>query len=199
MVLSTRRLVKVGNRMLKYALLGLLSHKAMTGYELKGFITATISHFWTAKLSQIYRTLRGLEEDGWVSSHVEAQEGKPDRRVYALTELGHNALSRWQDTLVTELDDLRQPSLVRFFFFGKREPGDVLTQLKVWRDLHRERARYFEEELPRIIQASKKGLTYTERDPFFWEATRKLGEMSEQTYVAWLEEVIQALEKEAEA
>lgn len=188
-------LLEVTDLMLKYALLGLLSHKAMTGYELEGFITATIAHFWTAKLSQIYRTLKGLEEDGWVSSHVEVQEGKPDKRIYALTNSGRKALSAWQDTLVTELDDLRQPSLVRFFFFGKREPDDVLTQLKVWRDLHSARAHYFREELPKVIQASKDGLTYTERDAFFWEATRKLGEMSEQTYVAWLEEVIQALEK----
>ena len=46
---------------LKHALLGLLTHQPMTGYELKQFFDSSIQHFWNAELSQIYPTLKSLE------------------------------------------------------------------------------------------------------------------------------------------
>jgi len=162
----------------------------MTGYELEQFTKKTIAHFWTAKLSQIYRTLKQLEEAELVTSHIEAQQGKPDKRIYELTALGKENLQEWQATLVTEIDDIRQPSLMRFFFFGSKDPEDVITQLKVWKDLHEARSRYFENELPDIIEDSKKNIDYTEQDAFFWEHTRRLGQYTEQAKAKWFEEVI---------
>lgn len=176
--------------MLKYAILAILRHKAMTGYELEQFINKTIAHFWTAKLSQIYRTLKRLEEEEFVRSHVEVQEGKPDKRIYELTKLGEENLEEWQATLVTEIDDIRQPSLMRFFFFGRKDPDDVLMQLKVWKGLHEARAQYFENELPNIIKEAKKDIEYTDLDAFFWEQTKKLGHQTELAKAKWLEEVI---------
>ena len=182
--------------MLKYALLAMLSYKPMTGYELEQFISTTIAHFWSAKLSQIYRSLKELEEGGLLESHIEEQEGKPDKRIYTLTELGETELHHWQNTLVTELDDLRKPSLMRFFFFGKRKQEDVLTQLKVWQSLTKGRLEYFQNQLPQIIEVTKQDLDYSEEDAFFWEATRKLGQMYEETNLTWLEQVITDLESE---
>ena len=75
--------------MLKYALLGFLSYQPQTGYELKQVIDQSVQYFWQAKQSQIYRTLKALEEEGLVASQVEPQEGRPDRRVYAIKESGH--------------------------------------------------------------------------------------------------------------
>ncbi len=180
--------------MLKYALLALLSHKAMTGYELEQFISTTIAHFWTAKLSQVYRTLKQLEEQGLVNSLIETQGGKPDKRIYTVTDEGKQSLGVWQNTLITDLDDLRKPSLMRFFFFGNREIADVLTQLKVWQTLHRERIYYFQNQLPDIIEKTKQTIDYTEKDAFYWEATRKLGQMYEETNLKWLEMVLDELE-----
>ena len=41
---------------LKHALLGLLNYRPMTGYDLKQRFDHSISHFWSANLSQIYPT-----------------------------------------------------------------------------------------------------------------------------------------------
>lgn len=53
--------------------------------------------------STLYRALRGMEERGWLSSFWEEEETQgPPRRVYRLTELGHQVLTWWaqdvQDT-----------------------------------------------------------------------------------------------------
>ena len=55
---------------LKHALLGILGHGQMTGYELKQFFDSSVQHFWNAELSQIYPTLKSLEEGGFVAMHV---------------------------------------------------------------------------------------------------------------------------------
>ena len=55
--------------------------------------------------SAIYRTLRDMEERGWVSSvWDEHQTQGPPRRVYRLTELGDEILAMWN----RDLEDTRQ-------------------------------------------------------------------------------------------
>ena len=51
---------------LKYAILGLLNKKSMTGYELKKEFETTLFEFWNAKHSQIYPELKALTENGLV-------------------------------------------------------------------------------------------------------------------------------------
>ena len=70
------------------ALLGLLSHGPMTGYDLKKLLDHPIGFFWVAQMSQIYRELNKMEEKGLVKSAIEPQEKRPDRKVYQLTKGG---------------------------------------------------------------------------------------------------------------
>ena len=64
-------------------LLAMLTEPA-TGYELKTAFDQSASHFWPAELSQIYRTLKRLEEAGRLKSRSEPSDRGPDRRVYRL-------------------------------------------------------------------------------------------------------------------
>jgi DNA-binding PadR family transcriptional regulator len=51
--------------------------------------------------SGVYRTLKLMEEEGLVSSSVEAPEAGPMRRRYALTARGRACLDQWMETLKT--------------------------------------------------------------------------------------------------
>ncbi|MBK7448579.1 MAG: PadR family transcriptional regulator [Anaerolineales bacterium] len=51
---------------LKHAILGFLSFKPFSGYELKKAFDSSVQHFWPANQSQIYRTLAELEGGGFV-------------------------------------------------------------------------------------------------------------------------------------
>ena len=53
---------------LKHGLLGLLNYGPMTGYELDKAFKASLSFFWQAKASQIYRELGTMEQNGWLTS-----------------------------------------------------------------------------------------------------------------------------------
>ena len=45
--------------------------------------------------STLYRTLRGMEEAGWVASRWESGGPGPKRRAYAITTAGRAALEEW--------------------------------------------------------------------------------------------------------
>ena len=50
-------------------------------------------------VSTLYRTLRGMEEAGWVTSGWAAGGQGPQRREYAITEAGRQALDEWAGVL----------------------------------------------------------------------------------------------------
>ena len=55
---------------LPHAILVSLCEQSGSGYELARRFDRSIGYFWTATHQQIYRTLRAMEDDGWV--HVDA-------------------------------------------------------------------------------------------------------------------------------
>jgi len=76
---------------LSYGLLGLLSTQPMTGYDL----TQKINSFWRSTHSAIYPLLSELEENGYVEYRFEKKNGKPDKKIYNLTETGKRLLHDW--------------------------------------------------------------------------------------------------------
>ncbi|MEL7604329.1 MAG: helix-turn-helix transcriptional regulator [Bacillota bacterium] len=49
--------------------------------------------------STLYRTLRGMEEAGWVTSRWESGGPGPQRRAYGVTQAGRDALAEWAEVL----------------------------------------------------------------------------------------------------
>jgi len=181
--------------MLKYALLGFLKYESKTGYELKQTMDKSTGHFWNAKQSQIYTTLKKLEEDGLVISHPEPQESRPDRRVYTITESGEKALQEWLLQPVTKLDTTKQLLLLKLFFSGNLEKETILTQLRLLRNLHERQAKLYKTESPDFIKEITAFQPELKQDAHLWEATRRFGELHEKMYIRWLDETIAMVEE----
>ena len=116
---------------LKQGLLGLLNYGEMTGYELAKAFNDSLSFFWQAQTSQIYRELNQLEAEGLLHSRIEVQTGKPDKRVYAITAQGKAELDRWlASDLSTEMMPTRSEVLLRIFFSGRRSPHENREMLE---------------------------------------------------------------------
>ncbi|MBW1868666.1 MAG: PadR family transcriptional regulator, partial [Deltaproteobacteria bacterium] len=140
--------------MLKYAILGFLKYRPHTGYEIKQTMDKSTGHFWHAKQSQIYTTLKNkkLEEGGLVASHPEPQESRPDRRVYTITESGSKELQEWLSQPVTKLDDSKVILLLKLFFSGKEDKETILTQLRLQRSLHERQFELYKTEPTDFIE-----------------------------------------------
>jgi DNA-binding PadR family transcriptional regulator len=72
--------------------LGILTRGDATGYEIKNlFQDDGYQHFVEASFGSIYPALNRLTEEGLVSVRAEAQEKRPDRKVYSITPAGRTA------------------------------------------------------------------------------------------------------------
>ena len=75
--------------------LGILSAGEASGYEIKKDIEeGMFSHFIDASFGSIYPALTQLAGEGLVTVHAEEQTGKPDKKVYAITQKGEETLAR---------------------------------------------------------------------------------------------------------
>lgn len=80
--------------------LGALDAGPAHGYEIARRIKATSDAALAVGEGLLYPALHGLERDGFVEAEWMPQEGKPNRKVYRLTESGRGALAKkrreWQ-------------------------------------------------------------------------------------------------------
>jgi DNA-binding PadR family transcriptional regulator len=79
----------------RYAVLGLLSRRPQSGYDIRKQYESSAGNFWSESYGQIYPILRQLEADGLATHSVDRNEGRPDRKVYQITEAGREALREW--------------------------------------------------------------------------------------------------------
>jgi PadR family transcriptional regulator AphA len=182
--------------MLRYVLLGLLDYQPMSGYELEGWMTVSTGNFWHAKLSQIYTTLKSLEAEGEVVSHIEPQEGRPDKRVYDITEAGRTDLRRWLAEPITEHEVKKDGLLVKVFFHPPEDKTGLLTQLRLQLNLHRQKLAEYQQETPGAIQEMLAQQPTLLPNARLWEATRRFGEEYEAMYIRWLEATIAMVERD---
>lgn len=109
---------------LRHAILGFLSLRAMSGYDLKRAFDTSVRHFWTADQAAIYRALADLEASGLVAHERIAQAARPDRKEFALTPVGRRELDRWlAEPMPTA--PRREPLLVKLFFAGQLDAAAI--------------------------------------------------------------------------
>lgn len=99
----------------QWVLLGLLTRNPMHGYELHQFFTvpSPLQRIWYLGISQMYKLLKELENQGYVEATVQEQESRPDKKVYGVTPAGRDAFLQWLETPVTSF------RLIRIEFLGK--------------------------------------------------------------------------------
>ncbi|MDP5255776.1 MULTISPECIES: PadR family transcriptional regulator [unclassified Vibrio] len=82
---------------LPHVILTVLSTKDATGYDITKEFSSSIGFFWKASHQQVYRELNKMADKGLVTCVLEPQEGKPDKKIYSITEQGREALRDWFD------------------------------------------------------------------------------------------------------
>ncbi|SHE94554.1 transcriptional regulator, PadR family [Seinonella peptonophila] len=120
---------------LAYALLAMVARKDCSGYEL----VQLLELFWQAKHSQVYPLLAKLEQKQYVAHRLVKQNGRPDKKIYRLTEQGREILSAW-------IHEEPAVPVVRDEFLTKIY-AIWLTSTKRARELLHERIQYFTDML----------------------------------------------------
>nr|WP_312576118.1 DUF4180 domain-containing protein [Sedimentibacter sp.] len=97
---------------INYAILGILSYKPMSGYDLKKIIQGSAFMHWSGNNNQIYKSLTELLDKGLVTNVVKYKEGSPTKKIYTITDEGLDALKEWVLSPV-EPSEIKKPFLVQ--------------------------------------------------------------------------------------
>jgi PadR family transcriptional regulator, regulatory protein AphA len=97
-----------------YVILGMLSWRPMTGYEIKSLVDKSTRFFWAASYGQIYPELRRLAAAGLIEGKASPHGGRR-RNVYRLTPAGRRELEAWL-AVDAEVFELRDEGLLKLFF-----------------------------------------------------------------------------------
>jgi DNA-binding PadR family transcriptional regulator len=108
--------------------LGVLSRGEASGYEIKkAFEEGPLSHIHEASFGSIYPALTALSGDGLIVGRELAQDKRPDKKVYAITETGRTALAE-AITAPPARDKVRSDFLF-ILFFAHYLPAPRLAEL----------------------------------------------------------------------
>ena len=169
-----------------YAVLGMLTFKPMSGYEIRATIGESIAYFWAESYGQIYPALKRLTREKLVT-RTTGRAGRRLRHQYAITAAGREALAEW----------LRNPpapavprnGLLFKLFFARYFSPDVAVQ-------HVQRFRA-EQEVEHLRCESLEEQLYEQHgknpDLVYWLITLRFGQLEAEAHLRWAEEALQIL------
>ena len=177
----------------KYAIMGMLSIRPMSGYDMKKLIAQSIGYFWNESFGQIYPTLKQLVEEGLATRQAEKRPSKRDRYVYTLTDAGRAELRNWLKN-PPEPESSRNEFLLKLFFASQVAVGDNIALIEGYR---REQVALLEhcrqmEQFLRTGRADAPNLPY-------WLLSLDLGQQTTQAAISWCDKSIEALNQLADA
>lgn len=127
--------------------LGILCFKEASGYEIKKMAEdGMFSHFIDASYGSIYPALTLMLSEGLVTVRAEEQSGRPDKKVYAITERGRKSLASALNVLPSR-DKFKSEFLFQVLLLDNLEPSQLAR-------IYDARLAELNEELARIQSCS---------------------------------------------
>lgn len=178
--------------MLKHGILGLLNYGSMTGYEINRTFKDSLSYFWNAQTSQIYRELQTLKKNGWAEDQTIEQNGKPDKKLFSITESGKAELNRWLVEDSTEFAG-RSPLLMKTFFRGERSIEENIEYFDKLADAGANFLKALQTEPPDVDAYASR--VNDPQKALYWKMTVEYGVMYAQMHLRWAENCKRELEE----
>jgi PadR family transcriptional regulator AphA len=171
----------------KFALLGMLTLKPMSGYELRSLIAESIGYFWSESYGQIYPTLKQLKREKLIRKVKDPHVSGRERQTYAITDQGTEALREWL-ALPPYSPPARSELLLKVFFGPETDNSSIrqhVLDLRTEESLHLSQYAGVEESLRRN-HPKHPGLPY-------WLMTLRFGQKRSQAMVEWCDETLHEL------
>jgi DNA-binding PadR family transcriptional regulator len=180
--------MRLGDSSSKFAILGALSLKPASGYDVKRFVESSIGHFWNESYGSIYPILKKLAQSKLIQPQKRPPSGR-DRVVYAITPQGEKALREWL-LLPPRSEPFRSEILLKLFF-ARRAPVNISVAQVQERKLAEERRL---EAYARIKEELNRRHAGHPELPY-WLMTLSYGRHRSEAVVAWCNETLSSLAK----
>ncbi|MER7701282.1 PadR family transcriptional regulator [Kitasatospora sp. NPDC097605] len=174
-----------------HVLLGLLAIHPRSGWDLKEWLAGegqfVRSH---AHPSQIYRLLKRMADQGWVVFETDPRDGRPDAKVYRLTDAGRAELIREARSPFEPASRFQDPDfMARFYFSAQLAPEQLLPLIDTELDYRRRQVT--------LMRPRDRSLSFAEGTPeadvrrlrMIRELTHEYGTSAVDAWIDWLERV----------
>jgi PadR family transcriptional regulator AphA len=171
------------------ALLGLLSLRPMSGYDIRQMVARSIGHFWSESYGQIYPGLKRLAAAGLIEKKTERNKGKPDRNLYSLTAEGREHLREWLKIPVLG-EGARNELLLKLFFGAHISPSVSREHVISNMEFHQRALKVYAATAKklRLEQANDPSLPY-------WLMTLNYGRHHSAALLKWCKETLADLDE----
>jgi PadR family transcriptional regulator AphA len=175
---------------LEYAILGFLNYHPYSGYDLKKIFDSSVRHFWPADQSQIYRTLSRLTDQNFAEMEKIAQDDRPDRKVYHITDSGRAELLKWLAE-PPPMGEPRSAPLIQVFFAGQLSDEELLAKFEGFASIMRTVLAQYD-QVPAQLGPYQQEIT-SPREHFFWMLTLENGIHNMRANLEWAESIIERI------
>ena len=132
------------NMSLSYAILAILADKSCSGYDLAKQFDGSVGYFWAASHQQIYRELAKLEKKGWIEAERIAQEGRPNKKLFSLTEVGQQEMTGWISQ-PSKISHPKEEMLIKLFAGHLVKPQILITELTRYQSEHEQQLKVYQQ------------------------------------------------------
>ena len=178
-------------RKLKYAILGLINRKPMTGYDLTIEFDKELASFWYAKHSQIYPELKKLTDENLITFETVIQGEKLEKKVYTITEKGKQELKNWilrdEPLEPTPKDVFR----LRAYFIELMNKEEIIQQFTAQMEKRQKKLAVLQSAMENLLET--KDISNIISEEFGDYIVLKGAIMREQAYIDWLNECLAAV------
>jgi hypothetical protein len=137
-----------------------------------------------------------MEKAGWLSATNEIQEKRPNKKVFALTPTGKEALDDWLadfDEAIAAALHVRSSFLMRMFFAGERPLNKTIKALKSFREQNQKALTALAQVPDRVAKYGS--LVPEERKRAFWSLVASFGDNYYRAAIEWANQALDQLEK----
>ena len=182
---------------LPHGILGLLNYGESTGYDLTKTFEDSLNNFWHAQSSQIYRELNRMEGEGLVTSRNVIQDGRPNKRLYSITDAGREAFAAWLHRAELEFENPHHAALMRVFF-GADDPEATLDMLRQCREYCLRALEANCAATRQVIEDYARNTPDGQRRSAYWQMTLDYGATQTRAIADWAERCIERMEGEGQ-
>lgn len=170
---------------LAHVLLTSLLEKPSSGIELARRFDHSMGYFWSATHQQIYRELKNMLEQGWIST-----QAQPDlkQKIYQVEAQGREALAAWMLEHSAPAQ-LREDLMVRLRAEAQLNSQALMPELQKHLVEHQNRLQTYQA----IFAKDFSNADPSHRQQYIHRMILQLGLDLEQSWVTWLKQLIHGL------
>ncbi|MGL5075875.1 MAG: PadR family transcriptional regulator [Waterburya sp.] len=178
---------------LAHTILATLGDESYSGYDLWKKFSQTSRYYWQASQQQIYRELGKLEKEGAIASEIIPQEGRPDKKLYRITEQGIEKLKIWLPEPAEPMA-VREELLVKLIAADLVPKSVILQQIQSRLQIHIQQLSVYK-KIEQENFADLSEVSYQKKCKYL---TLRCGIRYESSWIAWCEEAIALLKSDSD-